>query len=59
MWERNKRGMISAFNDIRQEEGFRGFYRGILPNFMKVLPAVGISYVVYEQVREKLNAEMS
>ena len=59
MWERNQRGMISAFKDIRREEGMRGFYRGILPNFLKVLPAVGISYVVYEQVRYTLKAEMS
>ena len=50
---------MSAFRDIRREEGIRGFYRGILPNFMKVLPAVSISYVVYETVRQTLKAPMS
>lgn len=40
-------------------EGLRGLYRGLLPNFCKVCPAVGISYWVYERVREKLGVEMS
>lgn len=34
-----------------QKEGVRGFYRGLLPSLAKVVPAVSISYVVYEQVR--------
>ena len=37
--------------NIIQEDGVRGLYRGILPNFMKVIPAVSISYVVYERLR--------
>ncbi|XP_072294675.1 mitochondrial adenyl nucleotide antiporter SLC25A24-like [Eucyclogobius newberryi] len=36
---------------IVKNEGFFGLYRGILPNFMKVIPAVSISYVVYEYMR--------
>jgi len=27
-----------------------GFYVGIMPNFLKSIPAVSISYVVYEKV---------
>ncbi|KAG7457203.1 hypothetical protein MATL_G00243990 [Megalops atlanticus] len=39
---------------IIAKEGFFGLYRGILPNFMKVIPAVSISYVVYEYTKTAL-----
>lgn len=29
-------------------EGVKGFYRGITPNLLKVVPAVSITYVVYD-----------
>ncbi|XP_046845149.1 calcium-binding mitochondrial carrier protein SCaMC-2-like [Xenia sp. Carnegie-2017] len=38
-------------SNIWQADGIRGLYRGIVPNFMKVIPAVSISYVVYEKLR--------
>lgn len=44
--------------DIYNKEGIRGFYRGIVPNFMKVAPAVGISYFAYEYTRNFLGADM-
>lgn len=42
---------------ILEKEGFFGMYRGILPNFMKVIPAVSISYVVYENMRYSLGIQ--
>ncbi|XP_062308423.1 mitochondrial adenyl nucleotide antiporter SLC25A24 [Osmerus eperlanus] len=39
---------------IVEKEGFFGLYSGILPNFMKVIPAVSISYVVYEYMKTGL-----
>ncbi|XP_003742296.1 calcium-binding mitochondrial carrier protein SCaMC-2 [Galendromus occidentalis] len=45
--------------EIVVNEGPRGLYRGIAPNFMKVAPAVSISYVVYEHVRKALGVEMT
>lgn len=51
--------MVGQFKYILQNEGFTGLYRGITPNFMKVIPAVSISYVVYEKVRKHLGASMS
>ncbi|CAL8306250.1 unnamed protein product [Lota lota] len=42
---------------IVEKEGFFGLYRGILPNFMKVIPAVSISYVVYENMRSGLGIQ--
>lgn len=45
------RGLITS---IVKNEGIRGLYRGIAPNFLKVAPAVSISYVVYENARKRL-----
>lgn len=42
---------------IVEKEGLFGLYRGILPNFMKVIPAVSISYVVYEYMRSGLGIQ--
>jgi solute carrier family 25 phosphate transporter 23/24/25/41 len=36
--------------DIWNREGLAGFYRGLVPNMLKVVPAVSISYLVYETV---------
>ncbi|KAL2854535.1 mitochondrial carrier domain-containing protein [Aspergillus pseudodeflectus] len=37
-----------------QAEGFRGLYKGLTPNMLKVAPAVSISYVVYENSKRML-----
>ena len=36
--------------EIWQNEGLVGLYRGLVPNILKVIPAVSISYLVYENV---------
>ena len=51
--------MTDVFRSVIANEGFVGLYRGITPNIMKVLPAVSISYVVYEQVRMALGVNMT
>ncbi|KAG1659261.1 Calcium-binding mitochondrial carrier protein SCaMC-2-B [Nymphon striatum] len=51
--------MTGAFRNIFRSEGLLGLYRGITPNFLKVAPAVSISYLVYEKVRKLLGASMT
>ncbi|XP_048004763.1 calcium-binding mitochondrial carrier protein SCaMC-2 isoform X1 [Leguminivora glycinivorella] len=51
--------MRGVFKDIVQREGVRGLYRGITPNFIKVIPAVSISYVVYEYASRSLGVNMT
>ena len=46
--------MSGMVRNIVAKEGFFGLYRGIVPNFMKVIPAVSISYVVYEYMKTSL-----
>jgi len=51
--------MSSVFRTILATEGPAGLYRGITPNFLKVAPAVSISYVVYEHCRQVLGVTMT
>lgn len=51
--------MTSVFKKIIQQEGVAGLYRGITPNFIKVLPAVSISYIVYEYSSTSLGVNMT
>ncbi|TFY79868.1 hypothetical protein EWM64_g4142 [Hericium alpestre] len=48
----------TGFTDVvvktYDRDGWRGFYRGLLPTLAKVVPAVSISYVVYEHTKRKL-----
>ncbi|XP_053707519.1 calcium-binding mitochondrial carrier protein SCaMC-3-like [Synchiropus splendidus] len=46
--------MLGQFKYIISHEGVPGLYRGITPNFLKVIPAVSISYVVYEHMKKLL-----
>ena len=50
-------GMVDTLKTIFKDEGVRGLYRGLLPNFLKVIPAVSIGYVVYEQLKLVLNVK--
>ncbi|CAF0738764.1 unnamed protein product [Didymodactylos carnosus] len=38
------------FHEVWKNEGIVGFYRGLVPNMIKVVPAVSISYLVYETI---------
>ncbi|XP_072421575.1 mitochondrial adenyl nucleotide antiporter SLC25A23-like [Chiloscyllium punctatum] len=46
--------MHQHFSNIIREEGLFGLYRGFTPNCMKVVPAVSISFVVYEEMKTLL-----
>lgn len=51
--------MTGVFRAIIEKEGVTGLYRGITPNFIKVIPAVSISYVVYEYTSRILGVNMT
>ncbi|CAA7406382.1 unnamed protein product [Spirodela intermedia] len=48
------KGLFAAFRDIVQSEGLRGLYRGILPEYYKVVPSVGIVFLTYESLKSFL-----
>lgn len=37
-----------------QREGYRGLYKGLTPNLLKVAPALSITWVVYENTKKAL-----
>jgi len=57
--DKSKHSMRGVLSNILKTEGACGLYRGITPNFIKVLPAVSISYVVYEYSSQALGVNMT
>ncbi|KAM4749763.1 mitochondrial adenyl nucleotide antiporter SLC25A23 isoform 3-T3 [Anableps anableps] len=53
-----KLSMLSLLHNIITQEGIAGLYRGISPNLLKIIPAVSVSYVVYEYMRIMLGVDI-
>ncbi|KAF8859644.1 mitochondrial carrier [Acephala macrosclerotiorum] len=49
--ERFGRGIRGVAAKIWREEGWRGFYRGLGTNVVRVLPATWVTFLVYENVK--------
>lgn len=50
-----KTGLFGTFSHIIQTEGIRGLYRGILPEYYKVVPSIGIVFMTYEKMKQLLS----
>ncbi|KAK3037464.1 hypothetical protein RJ639_031958 [Escallonia herrerae] len=50
-----KTGLFGTFGHIIRSEGLRGLYRGILPEYYKVVPGVGIVFMTYETLKKFLS----
>lgn len=48
------RSLRSAIWDIKRDEGWRGFFRGIGPGLAQIMPFMGIFFVTYESLRSSL-----
>ncbi|KAK5654845.1 hypothetical protein OQA88_6881 [Cercophora sp. LCS_1] len=48
MFGKGARGVV---RQLWREEGVRGFYRGMMPGVVRVLPATWVTFLVYENVR--------
>ncbi|KAL6604477.1 hypothetical protein ACP70R_042904 [Stipagrostis hirtigluma subsp. patula] len=51
------RGMTDVFWRTLQHEGISGFYKGLVPNLLKVVPAASITYLVYETMKKSLSLD--
>jgi solute carrier family 25 phosphate transporter 23/24/25/41 len=49
--------MRGVFQRILAQQGWPGLYRGMTPTLLKVLPAGGISYMVYEAMKKTLGVK--
>ncbi|KXX77575.1 Mitochondrial FAD carrier protein FLX1 [Madurella mycetomatis] len=45
------KGVTGVVRKLWHEEGFRGFYRGVMPGVVRVLPATWVTFLVYENVK--------
>ncbi|KAG6001434.1 mitochondrial thiamine pyrophosphate transporter [Claviceps maximensis] len=48
------RSLWGAIRDIRRDEGYRGFFRGIGPGLAQIVPYMGLFFVTYEGLRVQL-----
>jgi len=44
-------GITDCLRKIINLEGLQGLYKGIIPNFMKSLPAAAVSYTIFEKIK--------
>eukprot|EP00877_Chromochloris_zofingiensis_P001924 jgi/Chrzof1/11732/Cz06g07120.t1 len=50
-------GMTDVLVQTIQKEGFLGLYKGLLPNLLKLAPAAGISWYVFETTKNMLGVD--
>jgi solute carrier family 25 phosphate transporter 23/24/25/41 len=43
-----------AIVSISQKEGIKGFYKGLVPNLLKVAPSMAASWLSFEMVKDFL-----
>ena len=48
------KGIFDAIRIIASQEGFRGFYKGIVPNLLKVAPSMASNFLSFEITRDFL-----
>lgn len=48
------RGIVGVARRLWREQGPRGFYRGLVPGVVRVLPATWVTFLVYENVKHYL-----
>ncbi|KAI8336014.1 mitochondrial carrier domain-containing protein [Blakeslea trispora] len=50
-------GTWHALKTMAKKEGIKSLYRGLLPNYLKVAPAMGVTFYSYELCKEVLHAK--
>ena len=48
-------GIVDVTRKTIKNEGIRGLFKGLTPNLLKVVPAVSITYVVYENSKKLMH----
>eukprot|EP00603_Paraphysomonas_imperforata_P002152 CAMPEP_0114425246 /NCGR_PEP_ID=MMETSP0103-20121206/7132_1 /TAXON_ID=37642 ORGANISM="Paraphysomonas imperforata, Strain PA2" /NCGR_SAMPLE_ID=MMETSP0103 /ASSEMBLY_ACC=CAM_ASM_000201 /LENGTH=283 /DNA_ID=CAMNT_0001594067 /DNA_START=113 /DNA_END=966 /DNA_ORIENTATION=- len=48
-------GVIHCASQILRGEGLRGFFRGLVPNCMKVAPSAAVTFLVYDETLKLLS----
>lgn len=53
--KRKYAGLLETSRRIWEKEGIRGFFKGCIPNAVRVAPSAAVTFVVYELVMDTLN----
>ena len=48
------KGTLDCARRTFQQEGMLGFYKGLAPNLIRIAPAAGVTFLVYENIAAKL-----
>ncbi|RWS11821.1 mitochondrial folate transporter/carrier-like protein [Dinothrombium tinctorium] len=48
------KGLIDVIRKTWRLEGIKGFYKGIVPNLLRVVPATALTFIVYENMQHFL-----
>jgi len=56
--QRPYHGLVDAVRKIWQREGWRGYYKGITSNMIKVVPASAITFLTYEYMVQAIQLEI-
>ena len=51
-------GMVDCFVQTVRQEGFGALFKGLLPNYVKVVPSIAIAFVTYEQLKTLLGVNL-
>ena len=51
-------GMTDCFRRTVAEEGVRALFKGLWPNYIKVVPSIAIAFVSYEQLKEAMGVQL-
>jgi len=51
------KGMVDCLVGVARRDGVRALYYGLLANYMKVIPSVGINFVIFETIQIELKKE--
>ena len=51
-------GMSDCFRRTVAEEGVRALFKGLWPNYIKVVPSIAIAFVSYEQLKEAMGVQL-
>merc|ERR1712146_247474 len=51
-------GMIDCFVKTVRYEGVSALFKGLAPNYVKVVPSIAIAFVTYEKLKEWMHVDL-
>ena len=52
--KRNYAGLVATVQKMWKQEGVAGFFKGAIPNAVRVAPSAAVTFLVYESVMDML-----